>query len=189
VVYPGSSESPGGAVSFSAGGFVQANPGVNRRLIDHLLARDLSRKTVLELFSGGGNFTLPLAAQGAQVTVVERDEALSASAEKALRSLGAESSRVVTADAAEYTKDAVERGERFDAVVLDPPRTGAHDVARHLVSLGAGEIFYISCAPATLARDVGVLTDGGYRLVSAQPFDMFPHTFHVETLARLVRDA
>ena len=188
VVYPGSSAVPGGAISFPASGFVQANPGVNRQLIDHLLSHELSGKSVLELFSGGGNFTLPLAARGSRVTAVERDEALSARAEKALSSLGAESSRVVTADAAQYTKDAVERGERFDAVVLDPPRTGALYVARHLVSLGAGEILYISCKPATLARDVRILTDGGYRLESAAVFDMFPHTFHVETMARLVRD-
>ncbi|MBN1882296.1 MAG: 23S rRNA (uracil(1939)-C(5))-methyltransferase RlmD [Deltaproteobacteria bacterium] len=187
VVYPGSSTAPGGAISFSANGFVQANPDVNRKLIDHLLSHDISEKTVLELFSGGGNFTLPLAAGGARVTAVERDETLSARAEKTLQSLGAQHSQVVTADAAHYLTDAVEQGEQFDVVVLDPPRTGAHDVARLLPSLGAEEIFYISCAPATLARDVRILMDHGFRLESASVFDMFPHTFHVETLARLVR--
>lgn len=188
VVYPGSSRAPGGAVSLSADGFVQANPGVNTQLIEELLSYELSGKRVLELYSGGGNFTAPLAARGARVTAVERDETLAMRAEKTLLSLGAESSQVVRADAAEYLEEATGGDERFDTVVLDPPRTGAHDVVRLLPPLGAREILYISCAPATLARDVRILAEHGYRLVSARPFDMFPHTFHVETLARLVRE-
>lgn len=188
VVYPGSSRAPGGAVSLSADGFVQANPGVNTRLIEELLSHELSGKRVLELYSGGGNFTAPLAARGARVTAVEWDETLAMRAEKTLRSLGAESSQVVRADAAEYLESTADGSERFDTVVLDPPRTGAPEVVRMLPPLDVREILYISCAPATLARDVRTLTEHGYRLVSARPFDMFPHTFHVETLARLVRE-
>ena len=188
VVYPGSSTAIGGAMSFSADGFVQANPGVNKKLIEEFVSHEFSGKTVLELFSGAGNFTVPLAARGARVTAVERDETLATRAEKTLHSIGAQSSKIVIADAAQYLTKAVDGGERFDTVVLDPPRTGAPDVARLLPSVYAREILYISCAPATLARDVRILIEQGYRLVSAQPFDMFPHTFHVETLARLVRD-
>jgi len=188
VTYPESPSMPGGAISVSPDGFVQANPLVNTRLVNAVISHELSGKTVLELFSGGGNFTASLAARGARVTAVERDETLSNRAEKTLRSLGAESSQVVRADAAQYLQNAADGGERFDLVVLDPPRTGARDVARMLPPLGAREILYISCSPATLARDVRVLTEHGYRLASARPFDMFPHTFHVEILARLVRD-
>jgi len=188
VVYPGSNGFPGGAMSFRADGFVQANPGVNKQLIDALLSHELPGKQVLELFSGGGNFTLPLAARGAHVTAVERDAALAAAAAQVLHRAGFEESRVFSADAVEYLADLGKAGERFDAVVLDPPRTGAPEAARLISALGIREVFYVSCAPATLARDVGILTENGYRLVSALPFDMFPHTFHVETLARLVRD-
>ncbi len=77
-------------------------------------------------------------------------------------------------------------GLAWDAVILDPPRTGVDATAiEALIALGAARLLYISCEPSTLARDIRILTAGGYRLESAQPFDMFPQTRHVETLAVL----
>jgi 23S rRNA (uracil1939-C5)-methyltransferase len=77
-------------------------------------------------------------------------------------------------------------GERWDAVVLDPPRTGVEaESLRALIALRAPRLLYVSCEPSTLARDLRVLTDEGYVLEYAQPFDMFPQTRHVETLAVL----
>ncbi len=72
-------------------------------------------------------------------------------------------------------------------IVLDPPRTGARAVVERISDFTVDEIIYISCSPPTLARDLSVLTEQGWRLVSAVPLDMFPQTFHVETLCRLKR--
>jgi 23S rRNA (uracil1939-C5)-methyltransferase len=78
------------------------------------------------------------------------------------------------------------RNKRFSKIILNPPRTGAKGLEQDLVSLGAEKIFYISCDPTTLARDLSALARQGYRLTRIQPIDLFPHTFHVETLAELV---
>ena len=80
-----------------------------------------------------------------------------------------------------------QRRERFDTIVLDPPRAGAKEIKADLAMLGAKKILYVSCNPATLARDVAVLVKHGYKLRMVQPVDMFPQTFHVETLALLAR--
>ena len=75
-------------------------------------------------------------------------------------------------------------GQRVDIVVLDPPRAGAGpEVIRELAALGPRRMVYVSCDPATLARDAVYLAAAGYRLVEAQPVDLFPQTFHVETVA------
>ena len=80
-----------------------------------------------------------------------------------------------------------QRRERFDTIVLDPPRAGAKEITADLAALGAQEILYVSCNPATLARDLAVLVKHGYKLRMVQPVDMFPQTFHVEALALLER--
>ena len=79
------------------------------------------------------------------------------------------------------------RGERFDLVVLDPPREGAKAVVGRLPALGAARIVYVSCDPMTLARDLRPLVGGGYRLMRATPVDLLPQSYHVETVAVLDR--
>jgi len=82
------------------------------------------------------------------------------------------------------------QGMRADVVVADPPRAGFHPKAlRTLVALGATRIVYVSCNPATLARDLQTLVAGGYRPTVVQPVDMFPHTPHIEVVVRLERSA
>jgi 23S rRNA (uracil1939-C5)-methyltransferase len=82
----------------------------------------------------------------------------------------------------------VRQGIRADVLVADPPRAGFHPKAlRAVLALGPGRVVYVSCNPATLARDLGVLRAGGYRLTAVQPIDMFPHTPHIEVVARLDR--
>ena len=73
------------------------------------------------------------------------------------------------------------------AAILDPPRAGAKAIDRDLASLGAEKILYVSCNPTTLARDLSALARHGYKLTLVQPIDLFPHTFHVETLAVMAR--
>ena len=92
------------------------------------------------------------------------------------------------ADAGKFMVEAAEAGERFDAVIMDPPRAGASlDFLRSLVTLAPEKIVYISCNPETQARDLSYLTRKGYKVRRIQPVDMFPHTEHVETVVLLAR--
>ena len=83
--------------------------------------------------------------------------------------------------------DLIDAGEIFDTVILDPPRQGAFDIVSMLPGLGAGQVIYISCNPATLARDLAILCTKGYKLSYLAPVDMFPHTHHMESVALLKR--
>ena len=80
------------------------------------------------------------------------------------------------------------RHGRFDLVLLDPPRTGAYPVMRDLLELRPRRILYVSCDPATLARDLHPLAHNGYKVVSCRPFDLFPQTWHIESLTVLDLD-
>ena len=137
---------------------------------------------VLELYAGAGNLTEALLAAGAaEVLAVEE---AGPAVERARARLGAAPVRFETARA----EDAAARAGDFDVVVLDPPRTGALEVARALTDVaGPARIVYVSCDPMTLARDIAVLTAGAWRLERAQAIDMMPQTFHVETVALLTR--
>ena len=74
-----------------------------------------------------------------------------------------------------------------DLIVVDPPRAGiVPKVVRHLIRIAPRQMIYVSCNPATLARDLAVLVEGGYRITEVQPVDMFPHTYHIETVVNLV---
>ena len=79
--------------------------------------------------------------------------------------------------------------EGFDKILIDPPRSGAEEICKYLTAFGARRIVYVSCNPATLARDAGVMVRNGYRLVRAGVMDMFPHTTHVESIALFERDS
>jgi 23S rRNA (uracil1939-C5)-methyltransferase len=132
----------------------------------------------LELFAGAGNVTVLLARTRA-VTAVEivRESCEAARANLAARGLSA---KIVEADATTY---AIPRDTKL--VVLDPPRTGAKEVARALAGRPLPAIVYVSCDPPTLGRDLAALADAGYRLEALETFEMFPHTSHVETIAAL----
>ena len=79
--------------------------------------------------------------------------------------------------------------EGFDKILIDPPRSGAEEICKYLTAFGAQKIVYVSCNPATLARDAGVMVRNGYRLVRAGVMDMFPHTTHVESIALFEKDS
>ena len=171
----------------SAGGFAQVNPLQNRRLVDAVIAAAAltGRERVLDLFCGVGNFTLPLARRARAVTGIE-DYA------PAISDAVANAARNGIANAefyAEAAEGCASRHGYFDRVVLDPPRTGAWPVVRDLLALGAAQILYVSCDPATLARDLKPLVHNGYSVVSSQPFDLFPQTWHVESLTVLQRQS
>ena len=169
--------------------FVQVNVGVNAELVSTAirLARVEPTDRVLDLYSGLGNFSLPLAQRAAELLGVEGEAGLVA---RAVRNAAANSignARFVTADLT--ASDWSFYRERWDVVVLDPPRTGAEAPVAEMNLCQPRRIVYVSCHPATLARDAQVLVERhGFRLRTARVFDMFPHTHHVESLALFERD-
>ncbi|PJF48679.1 MAG: class I SAM-dependent RNA methyltransferase [Chloroflexi bacterium] len=138
---------------------------------------------VLDLYCGVGLFTRPLAERVAYVLGVERDAAAVRAAHRNVAGLAAE---VWAADVGEALARPALRRVRWDAVVLDPPRAGMARLALdRLIALRVPRVVYVSCDPATLARDLRRLLDAGYALESVQPLDLFPQTRHVEVVARL----
>jgi 23S rRNA (uracil1939-C5)-methyltransferase len=184
--------------------FQQANRGANALLVETALA--LLRpegEDVLELFCGAGNFTAPLAARGRAVAAVEvQGPALDLAREDLagatnVRFFAGDALKLALAFARERGPAARRsspdlhrpaergRGGGFGAVLLDPPREGAKGIGPALRELGAPRAVYVSCDPATLARDVRACVEAGYRVAAVQPVDMFPQTHHVEGVVLL----
>jgi 23S rRNA (uracil1939-C5)-methyltransferase len=170
--------------------FQQANRGANARLV--AAALDLLAPAgahVLELHCGAGNFTAPLAARARSVSAVEVQGPALELARADLA--GAGNVRLFAGDALALTRAfARERGpeaRRFDAVLLDPPREGAKGLGPALRDLAAPRAVYVSCDPATFARDLRGCVEAGYRVAAVQAVDLFPQTHHVEAIGLLVR--
>jgi 23S rRNA (uracil1939-C5)-methyltransferase len=168
------------------GSFMQANWPLAETLARTLVewAAPSSGLRLLELYAGIGLLGLPLARRGALVTEVEANRWALADARHAAKTnhIGRCRFRHLKA---EECLDAAESDE-YDAVLMDPPRTGlSPESLRGLLALNVPRLFYLSCDPATLARDLGKFCAGGYRIVRLQAFDMFPQTSHIETLVEL----
>jgi len=171
--------------------FVQVNAAINRLLTARAieLMAAVGGERLLDLFCGLGNFSLPLARSGADVLGVELAPDLVASAEYNARRNGIENARFIAADLQQSLDQLEWMRQPFDGVLIDPPRSGALEVLPLVAATGAGRIVYVSCDPATLARDAGELVHRhGYRLAAAGVADMFPHTAHVESIALFVRE-
>jgi 23S rRNA (uracil1939-C5)-methyltransferase len=168
--------------------FTQVNRQGNQLLVAEVLGWGAftAADRILELYSGAGNFTLPIARLCREIVAVEGNAAAVKSGEKAGRSKSIENIRWICADAPRAAQKLAAQ-ERFSKILLNPPRSGAKGLENHLASFGAEKILYVSCDPSTLARDLASLAKTGYTLSRVRPFDLFPHTFHVETLAELVR--
>ncbi|MCC6215193.1 MAG: class I SAM-dependent RNA methyltransferase [Polyangiaceae bacterium] len=184
---------PGGAtLSAPPDAFTQPSREVAALLVGAVVAgaRQRGVRTFVDLYCGAGAFTLALGATGASGVGVERDGSALRAAERQRRAAGASGVRFVRGDAASLVDRVGEPGERPDLVVVDPPRAGARGAVEGLLRLRPAHVAMCSCDPATLARDLGALVAGGYALEEIVPFDMFPRTHHVETLAWLrVADA
>ncbi len=164
--------------------FTQVNQAINRKLVDVAIEMlDLSSDHhVLDLFCGIGNFTLPIAKRAGSVHGVELSET---SVERGRENAVHNQIGNVSFEAADLF-DAPSLPETLpDRVLLDPPRSGAAAVCQVLAERKVQRVVYVSCNPATLAEDVQVLTQSGYRLEHAGVIDMFPHTSHVESIACL----
>jgi 23S rRNA (uracil1939-C5)-methyltransferase len=184
-------ELPGLALKyeFSPTDFVQVNAGINAELVATAvrLAAPEPTDRVLDLYCGLGNFSLPLAQRAGALLGVEGDAGLVARAARNAAANGVGNARFVTADLTASGWPFYR--ERWDIVVLDPPRTGAEAPVAELDSSGVRRLVYVSCHPGTLARDARVLVEKhGFTLQRARVFDMFPHTHHIESLALFARD-
>ncbi len=174
-------------LEFLPSDFLQVNARVNQKMI--ALAIELLElkptDSVLDLFCGLGNFTLPLAAQGTQVLGVEGEQSL---VDRAIHNAGLNKLDNASFQCANLHLDGAEKGlpaHGFNKLLIDPPRSGAELIVERYVPILKPElIVYVSCNPATLARDSAVLVhQHGYVLEKAGAIDMFPHTAHVESIA------
>lgn len=174
--------------NFEPSDFIQVNATVNEQMVN-LACQLLDLKqgdSVLDLFCGLGNFSLALARR-----VGDRGRVVGVEASQSMVSRGtenAQNNRInnVTFYAQDLTKDFSQNvwaKQGFDALLIDPPRAGAAFVMQYLPNFGAKKIVYVSCDPATLARDAGILAQSGYVLKKAGVIDMFTHTGHVESIA------
>jgi 23S rRNA (uracil1939-C5)-methyltransferase len=174
-------------MTFGAGSFAQVNYGQNRQLIE--LVRNWSAlegvDSVLDLYCGNGNFTLPLAQRAGSVCGYESYPPAIVDAQRNVALNGIGNACFAAEESTSCVQRLADQPQLFDVVVIDPPRTGAHDIARLLPKLAKRSLLYISCDPTTLARDLSSLTKEGLNLVCCQPFDMFPQTYHMESVALL----
>ncbi|MEA1050386.1 23S rRNA (uracil(1939)-C(5))-methyltransferase RlmD [Lamprobacter modestohalophilus] len=187
-------------LAFEPNDFTQVNLELNRQMIDQALALldPQPNERLLDLFCGLGNFTLPLARRARELVGVEGDAGLVARAQANAVRNGIENVRFYTADlyaqALPHPSPSLPLtappwlDQPFDKALLDPPRSGALEVLDWLASSGVQRILYVSCYPATLARDAAKLVgELGFRLEAAGAMDMFPHTAHLEAMALFER--
>lgn len=179
------------AVEPPPGNFLQPTLGGERAIAALVTQAVAGAKTVADLYCGCGSFTLPLAAHGAAVHAVEGDEAPIRSLEAAANA----AARKVTTEVRDLARRPLLPHElaKFQAVVFDPPRAGAQSQAEQLAQArqqaasGPATVVAVSCNPATLARDLAILVQAGYRVEGVTPIDQFPHSPHLEAVAILRR--
>ncbi len=174
----------------SANSFFQTNSFQAERLF--VLVSDYAElegeETVVDLYSGTGAMSLLLAGRCRWVYGIEVAQAAVEDALRNAKANGIENCAFLSGEVRFVLPELIQRGIRAEVVVADPPRAGFHPKAlRALLALSPRRIVYVSCNPSTMARDLGELARGGYRIDLVQPIDMFPHTSHIEAVARLTR--
>ncbi|MHB8174881.1 MAG: class I SAM-dependent RNA methyltransferase [Nitrospirota bacterium] len=177
-------ELDGLSYSVSAGSFFQANWNLNRALVGLVLEglAPIEGKTVLDLYSGAGNFALPVSRLARMVVAVEEGRsAVRDGKENAIRN------GIKNCEFAGLGVDGFKIRDRFDAVIADPPRAGmSEEGIEKILSMSSEKVAYVSCNPATLARDLSRLKED-YAVESVRLIDFFPQTYHIEALALLTR--
>lgn len=175
---------------FSPRDFIQVNDGVNQKMVGTALAwLDIQpQDRVLDLFCGMGNFTLPLAKAAASVVGVEGVPALVAKGRENAALNGLQKVTFFHENLEEDVTRQAWAKHGFDKILLDPARAGAPGVMAHIIKLAPRRVVYVSCNPATLARDSEALLQAGYRIQRLAMLDMFPHTGHLESIVLFERE-
>jgi len=172
-------------IEFLPADFTQVNASINQQMVS--AAIDLlhvkSDESVLDLFCGLGNFTTAIARKAHQVTGIEGDAGLVDRARQNALNNHLDNIQFSVANLFEDIALQAWSNHDYDKLLLDPPRSGAQAIVENISRINPGRIVYVSCHPATLARDAGILVDSGYRLLQTGIMDMFPHTMHVESIA------
>lgn len=176
--------SDGLRLTFSPRDFIQVNDKVNQQMVDRALAwLDIQPDDrVLDLFCGMGNFTLPLAKRAASVVGVEGVAALVAKAQENAQQNGLQNVTFFHENLEDDVTKQPWAQHGFTKVLLDPARAGAAGVMQHVLKLSPKKVVYVSCNPATLARDSEALLNAGYTMSHLAMLDMFPHTGHLESM-------
>ncbi len=177
-------------LAFEPSDFTQVNAELNRLMLQQAMAllQPGPVDCVLDLFCGLGNFTLPLARKARQVVGVEGDLGLVERARANAQRNDLDNVEFHVANLVEDQQHAPWWRHRFTQVLIDPPRSGALEVLPLIAATSAEKLLYVSCHPASLARDAGILVnEHGFKLESAGIMDMFPHTGHVESIALFSR--
>lgn len=174
------------ALNYRVGSFAQINLQQNKVLVDILTSVFPWNKThrVLELYCGMGNLSFPLALRVKHLVGVEESPLSIHTARNNMIKTGMTNLEFVTASVESVLTGHIKEG-KYDILVLDPPRAGAYSVVKCLTGAGIPHILYVSCDPQTLARDLRLLVHAGYHIVSSQPVDMFPQTYHCESVTYL----
>lgn len=171
---------------FRVGDFTQINLPMNEVMVGRAmrLLQAQAHEKIADLFCGLGNFTLPIARSGANVIGIEGADFLTQRAIANARANGLNHVQFATADLFETTPQDIENMGYFDKILLDPPRAGAYALVQALhAPYLPKRIVYVSCNPATFARDAAVLVAKGYRFTAAGVMNLFPHTAHIEAIA------
>jgi 23S rRNA (uracil1939-C5)-methyltransferase len=166
--------------------FYQVNRRQNLAMIRQVQAflEPAAGRDILDLFCGCGNFSLFLAKNSAKITGIDSNKAAIIEARNNARLNGIENCRFQTGNIHDLGENVL--AKKYDGILINPPRGGCDSRTLHLLAeKKPSVIVYVSCDPSTLARDLRVLVDTGYSIDAIQPFDMFPHTYHIETVVRL----
>ncbi len=178
------------SLSWEVGGFCQVNLDQNTQLVK--LALDFckvgSSESVLDLFCGMGNFSIPLALRAASLVGVEGQGSAIRSAKRNSTRTSLANTSFIKSPIHEFCSHLAGEKKIFDCVVIDPPRQGVPGLAGKLSDITGKRMIYISCDPATLCRDLDELTLQGFSLKTIQPVDMFPQTHHIETVVLLEKN-
>ncbi|MCP4340363.1 MAG: 23S rRNA (uracil(1939)-C(5))-methyltransferase RlmD [Desulfobulbaceae bacterium] len=174
-------------LSWEAGGFCQVNLDQNKKLIETVLefCQVEKTETVLDLYCGMGNFSIPFAMEAKEVFGIEGQGSAIRSAKNNAANNKLTNTRFLKSPVHGACLELADKGAQFDCVLIDPPRQGAPGLARQLAAITAKRLVYISCDPATLCRDLADLTEEGFTICKIQPLDMFPQTHHIETIVLL----
>ncbi len=174
-------------LQWEAGGFCQVNLRQNRQLINIALefCQVTKEESVLDLFCGMGNFSIPLGNVAKTVTGIEGQGASIRSAKSNAHNDGLTNTTFIKSQIQVGCKNLLRQKAIFDCVIIDPPRQGIPNMAADLAKLTKKRLLYISCNPVTLCRDLADLTRAGFVIKKIQPVDMFPQTHHIETVVLL----